>query len=682
MRLALLVGATSALALRGPPASFDCAYRQLALDYGASLQPFRPSASWAQMADALAGAPEAQNCSLSLPAAPANASRFSYLPLPAAGTPNVYYIAAAGGADSNPGTQAAPFATVERGLAAARAGAPAPGTLVLRGGTYFLAAPLVLTAADAHLTVQGFPGEEAWLSGGRPLAGLQWRPYNTTPAPAWNGPFVGVSDVHALMPGPHVRIIPAVASAEDCEAACKGSGSWACTAYTWHDQNQGSYRLMCYLRNDGVWAPTQEAGHTSGYVSPVLNVWQASAPAGGNITGLRHADGSRATRARYPNGSPETAGFSSSLYAKSWTCVGCGTNTLQPDYQLLNLSAVTTRNTSAAGWFQHPQSGVGGHCSHFSPPAGYWCGNSTMGGGAFTYRVPSAMTVDKSVLPHLPYANPAGAVVQTWRPGHWASWMLETASVQEDAQGNFTFEFSRGGFQGGRGANNGGEIYVEGVLEELDAPDEWHYDAASGTLYWNFNASGAVQAPPSQVVVTSLQSLVRIVGTQAAPVVGVTFAGLGLRDTAYSYLEPHGMPSGGDWALRRDGAVFLEGTQGTTLDGNVYERLDGNAVMISGYNRGASVTRSEFAWIGDTAVASWGYTDSADATYRALAPGMGEDGTAGEQPWGSNVSFNLVREIGVWEKQSSFVFQAVTAANHYEGNVAYNGPRAGLNFSS
>ena len=121
---ALALCATAALAA-APPASFDCAYRQLALDYGASLQPFRPAASWSQMADALAGAPEAQNCSLSLPAAPANASRFSYLPLPAAGTPNVYYIAAAGGADSNPGTQALPFATVERGLAAARAGAPA-----------------------------------------------------------------------------------------------------------------------------------------------------------------------------------------------------------------------------------------------------------------------------------------------------------------------------------------------------------------------------------------------------------------------------------------------------------------------------------------------------------------------------------------------------------------------------
>ena len=533
-RIALVAGASSALALRGPSASFDCAFRQLALDYASSLQPFRGPSAWSAMSDALTGAEEAQNCSLTLPYAPPDAPRFSYLPLPAPGTPNAFYIDPEHGADGNPGSLAAPFQTVERGLAATRAGAPTPGTLVLRAGTYFLAAPLVLTAADARLTIQGYAGEAAWLSGGRHLAGLQWRVYNTTPAPVWNGPFAGESNVHGVLPGPHIRILPAVASAADCKTACKDSGAWACTSYTWHDENQGSYKLMCYLRNDGVWAPTQEAGHTSGYAAPVLNIWQAALPVGGNITGLRHADGSRATRARYPNGSPETAGFSSSLFAKAWTCVGCGSNTLQPDYQLLNLSL--TRNTSAAGWFQHPQSGVGGHCSHFSPPAGYWCGNSTMGGGAFTYRVPTAMTVDRSVLPHLPYAKPAGAVVQTWRPGHWASWMLETASVQEDAQGNFTFAFARGGFQGGRGADTGGEIYVENVLEELDAPDEWHYDAEEGVLYWNFNASGAVQAPPGEVVVTNLQSLVRIVGTQAAPVVGVTLAGIGLRDTAYSYL--------------------------------------------------------------------------------------------------------------------------------------------------
>ncbi len=36
-------------------------------------------------------------------------------------------------------------------------------------------------------------------------------------------------------------------------------------------------------------------------------------------------------------------------------------------------------------------------------------------------------------------------------------------------------------------------------------------------------------------------------GTQSNPVVNVSVRGMTLRDTAYTYLDPHGAPSGGDW---------------------------------------------------------------------------------------------------------------------------------------
>ena len=48
-------------------------------------------------------------------------------------------------------------------------------------------------------------------------------------------------------------------------------------------------------------------------------------------------------------------------------------------------------------------------------------------------------------------------------------------------------------------------------------------------------------------------------------------------------MDPHGVPSAGDWALDRVGAVFLQGTEGVQVDGCTFERLDGNAVMVSGY---------------------------------------------------------------------------------------------------
>ena len=86
------------------------------------------------------------------------------------------------------------------------------------------------------------------------------------------------------------------------------------------------------------------------------------------------------------------------------------------------------------------------------------------------------------------------------------------------------------------------------------------------------------------------------------------------------------MFSGGDWGLQRSGVVFLEGTSDITISGNVFERVDGNAIMVSGWNRGTKIAFNEFAWIGDSCIASWGKTKSADPRLPAEW-GVGEDGT-------------------------------------------------------
>ena len=57
---------------------------------------------------------------------------------------------------------------------------------------------------------------------------------------------------------------------------------------------------------------------------------------------------------------------------------------------------------------------------------------------------------------------------------------------------------------------------------------------------------------------SQLRELFNITGSQADPVFNVSFIGLGFRDAAISYLQPHGMPSSGDWAIARTGALFFE----------------------------------------------------------------------------------------------------------------------------
>ena len=86
---------------------------------------------------------------------------------------------------------------------------------------------------------------------------------------------------------------------------------WACT---WHSALvEPEYRLQCWLRLDGVWAPTSDANHTAGYLRPnppTPNVWAASLAHLGvtSVPGLR-LNNKRLVRARFPNADPETDGF-------------------------------------------------------------------------------------------------------------------------------------------------------------------------------------------------------------------------------------------------------------------------------------------------------------------------------------------------------------------------------------
>ena len=81
-----------------------------------------------------------------------------------------------------------------------------------------------------------------------------------------------------------------------------------------------------------------------------------------------------------------------------------------------------------------------------------------------------------------------------------------------------------------------------------------------------------------------------------------------------------------------------------------------------------SFTDNEFAWLGLSAMAGWGYTKEMD-------------GTDGQQPRYTIIERNYVREIGIIEKQSSMWFQAKSCLNRLDSNVAFNQPRAAINLN-
>ena len=96
-----------------------------------------------------------------------------------AGAKTIEFHVARHGDDRNPGTAAAPFATLGRGQQAARQRAPGDGVTVwIHGGVYRLEQPLQFTAADsgtaeAPVTYAAVAGESVELSGARELK-LPW----------------------------------------------------------------------------------------------------------------------------------------------------------------------------------------------------------------------------------------------------------------------------------------------------------------------------------------------------------------------------------------------------------------------------------------------------------------------------------------------------------------------------
>ena len=174
-------------------------------------------------------------------------------------------------------------------------------------------------------------------------------------------------------------------------------------------------------------------------------------------------------------------------------------------------------------------------------------------------------------------------------------------------------------YQGAEGVTGGEKWYIENVLAELDIGREWFFDDASRTLYYKPNATDAGGAggadggggpPTGEFVATHLEVLINVTGSQAAPARHVAIRGLTLRDTAYTYFEPHGTPSGGDWGLQKTGAITLVGTEGVAISDCLFTRLDGLGVFVGGYARGLVISGNEFAFLGGSPFQSFDFAES------------------------------------------------------------------------
>jgi hypothetical protein len=367
--------------VRGDQKSLDCPLRQVGLDLAQSLQPWRSLAAFQEIADALNGAQEAQNCSVAPTASRASGStaRTLSFPLPALGSP-VYFVdpTPAGSDATGTGAIGAPFSTLEHALAAVRASRARAGimdasnapvfTLVLRAGTFYLPRTLQLSAADSRVTFQAYPGEMPFISGAVPI-NAEWTAVTPPSRAAYEyrpGALGDGFDVAA----------PASYTVAQAQAFCDSLPLCAGFSYPSNNANPSSpvtvsfkYNVFygatgsdsTYVKNVGYAAGAQAAL----YSAPVADILGADA----DVDSLR-LNSVRAIRARYPNSPTAELMGAMQILAKSWTKQ---TDPKVADYTFA--PATPTRagfanDNKGVPYFSQFRLGVGGPCaSRFSPQA-------------------------------------------------------------------------------------------------------------------------------------------------------------------------------------------------------------------------------------------------------------------------------------------------------------------------
>eukprot|EP01060_Flectonema_neradi_P039947 TRINITY_DN896_c1_g1_i2.p1 TRINITY_DN896_c1_g1~~TRINITY_DN896_c1_g1_i2.p1 ORF type:complete len:953 (+),score=255.36 TRINITY_DN896_c1_g1_i2:56-2914(+) len=708
---------------KGIPASYDCTVRQHAWEFGKATLPQR--GGFKTLYDAL----QLQACGVAPPTDVRTESDEWKVPnFPTPTTGKLIFCDAKATAKGD-GSKGSPFQTLAEGIAAAK-GVSDQVTILLREGTYF-SGQNDLTVEFSGLTIQNFEGENAVVSGGLPLSIKKesWKPYKLVPS-SWKT-YPNENNVYGKAQSKtdttDVKYVGEFKTFDACVKAAKASSKGPFQSYTWHAPAfGGDFATQCFGTVSSAWAPIPQDNVVSSRFVEAQNTYVTSLE-GQNvrtIPGLRVGT-ERAIRAKYPNGNPELSGqwyFSSNpamgngQYTEGW--ITQDTQWAPPLNQDKKWSETQDIITNGKEWpsVEWPSDeeghstwtgegdwgdyhiGMGGFCDDIDPPTGYWCSKNpprgqcynpvkkTSGGCTQTHMAPSGLFY-AGVLPQAAnYSNPKGAVVNKWRGG--GRWFTDLCLVESVDTNTGTLNFSQevGCNQGGEGEVGGTQWWIENVLEECDSPGEYFYDEEKSLLYYSFN--GTAPTGQEQFVATNTKVLFNITGTMKAPVKNIVIRGLTIRDTAYTYLgttkaDVHSMPTGGDWGLQRSGAILIEGSEFVTVDTNLITRIDGNGIFLSNYNRNATISNNELSWIGDSAMASWGSTGTClnENCTRTIPYTVGPDAREGNQPRGTHVVGNLAREIGIWQKQSSMWFQAATTRTHFERNVHFNGPRAGLNFN-
>jgi hypothetical protein len=226
--------------------------------------------------------------------------------------------------------------------------------------------------------------------------------------------------------------------------------------------------------------------------------------------------------------------------------------------------------------------------------------------------------------------------------------------------------------------------FVENILEELDAVDEWYFDQNSHWLY--FKPPQGSSPPRAGFAAGRLETLIELRGSAAARIHDVTVSGLELRETETTFSKTTEPLLRSDWMFYRGGAILSENAQRIVISNNRFDELGGNAIVVSGHNRNVAVRGNEIYDIGASGIAFVGRPEAVRSPlfeYQQSQPIERIDRALGPQsdayPADSIAEDNLIHSIGMIEKQSAGVEISMAARITVRHNSIYHVPRAGIN---
>jgi hypothetical protein len=281
------------------------------------------------------------------------------------------------------------------------------------------------------------------------------------------------------------------------------------------------------------------------------------------------------------------------------------------------------------------------------------------------------------------WANPTTGLVRGLQSSQWGGNSFEITGINS-ATGVPNMQWA--------GDNNRGNglsttyVMVENLFEELDTTNEWFYNKTTGNLY--FWPPAGLNLATATVEAAAVTELVGFRGAATNNTVShITLSNLIFTETHRSLFNtPYEGLMRGDWAVAREGAIFMSNADYITVQNSTFTNVGGNGIFMSAHNRTNIVNNNNFVNVGATCVqvvglmsatrypSTWSnqHTDIQDTT-----PGPLTD----DYPMGVVVSSNYMYNLGVFEKESAGVNISEADSITVSHNTIHTCPRAGININ-